>query len=67
MGYFEYGADRQIISSDLNEYAEGDRDETLWDSDLTDDERAWDDLIPDGVNEERRYPHPVYEEEGFRY
>lgn len=67
MGALEYTTDRQIISTDNNEFSDGDRDENLWDEDLTDTDIPTDDDIPDGVNESRERPRPEYDEEGFRH
>ena len=59
-------ADRTIDSTDNNEYADGDRDETLWDADIVDTEIPLDDAIPDALDEYNESPRPLYSEDGFR-
>lgn len=66
MAPFEFRSDRIVDSTDNNEYADGDRDETLWEEDIVDTDIPVDDTIPgglDGTGEEQR---PEYSEEGFR-
>ena len=60
-----YDTDRTVDSTDNNEYAEGLRDETAWDEEIIDTERAIDDEIPDGVDETREDERPLYDESGY--
>lgn len=61
-----FPADRTIDSTDTNEYADGMRDENLWDEDIVDTRIAGTDLIPGAVDELEEGERPIYEEEGFR-
>ncbi|MCL2561388.1 MAG: hypothetical protein FWE10_03585 [Rikenellaceae bacterium] len=62
---YEFG-DRTIDSTDNNEYADGERDETLWDTDIVDTEVPVDDAIPDALDEYNEGSRPLYSEDGFR-
>lgn len=65
MTYFEY-TDRVVDSTDNNEYADGDRDETLWEDDLVDTEIPEADDIIEAEETKGERPRPEYNEEGFR-
>jgi hypothetical protein len=58
-------SDYTINSTDTNEYADGGRDETLWEEDIIDTEIPLDDMIP-GAEGEYGNPRPEYSEDGFR-
>lgn len=60
-----YFSDYTINSSDTNEYADGDRDENLWEEDLLDVDIPDDDLIPEAAGEYGGQ-RPEYNEEGYR-
>lgn len=62
----EFTSDRVVDSTDNNEYADGDRDETLWEEDIVDTGIPVDDTIPGGLDESGEGDRPEYGEEGFR-
>lgn len=63
---FEFRSDRTVDSTDNNEYADGDRDETMWEEDIVDTDISVDDTIPGGLDETGEGQRPEYSEEGFR-
>ncbi len=67
MDYTDYSPDRHALSTDNNEFAEGVRDETRWDSDLVDIDIATDDVLSNTLDEDLRNDRPLYDEEGFRH
>ncbi len=66
MSTIEFKPDRQIISTDNNEFVDGDRDENLWDEDLANEEIPLDDNLPDELYETGRVPRPEFNEQEYR-
>ena len=66
MKKIKFPTDRMRNSTDNNGYAEGFRDETLWEEDIVDTDVPFDDEIPDDVDETGEADRPVYNEEGYR-
>ncbi len=58
-------SDFTINSSDTNEYADGQRDENLWEENILDTDVPLDDLVPEAVGEYGN-PRPEYSEDGYR-
>lgn len=57
--------DRQILSTDNNEYAEGLNDENLWEEDIVDTDVSEDDDIGDYFADPDQKKRPLYDENGF--
>ena len=66
MANFNYNPDRVADSTDNNEYADGDRDENLWEEDIVDTDIATDDAIINGEEDKGEGERPEYSEAGFR-
>lgn len=64
---FEFTTDRTVDSTGNNEYAEGMRDENLWDDDLIDTDVSIDDRVPDAVGETNASDRPLYDEQDYRH
>lgn len=62
--YFRLPPDRAIDSTDNNEYAGGERDETIWEDELIDVNIPIDDTISDAIDEEGEMERPIYDENG---
>lgn len=63
---FGLTSDRIIDSTDNNEYADGDRDETFWEKDMADSYIPDDDIVSDILDEINEGRRPEYSEDGFR-
>lgn len=57
--------DRQVLSTDNNEFAEGLNDENLWEEDIVDINIPIADDIPDGVDETGIADRDPYNENGY--
>lgn len=58
--------DRQVLSTDNNEFAEGLNDENLWEEDIVDVNVPIADDIPEGVDETGFADREPYNENGYR-
>ncbi|MDR0907434.1 MAG: hypothetical protein LBM63_02315 [Rikenellaceae bacterium] len=58
-------ADRQILSTDNNEYAEGLNDENLWEEDILDTDVPLDDDIGEFCSTLDEHHRPLYSDTGF--
>lgn len=67
MSKLKFPTDRQINSTENNGYAEGVRDENLWEKDLIDTEIPEADILPIKTNETGVEKRPVYNEQGYKY
>jgi len=67
MGKIALPTDRTILSTDNNDFAGSERDETFVDEDLQDTRIATDDRIPDGIDEIIEDARPVYDEQGYTH
>lgn len=63
----KFTADRSILSTDNNEYAEGFRDENLVEENLVNIDIPIDEMIPEGVEETGTHRRPQYNEEGYEH
>ncbi len=62
----QFDSDRQIMSTENNGYAEGVRDESLWQEDILNSEMPLSDGIPDPEDDKTGLEsREVYNEEGF--
>lgn len=67
MARLRFSTDRRILSTENNGYAQGIRDENLWDKELIDTEIPAADIIPIKANEAGVKKRSVYNEPGFKH
>jgi hypothetical protein len=65
MNFDDTRADRQIFSTDNNEYAEGLNDENLWEEEILDYDVPLDDEIGEYCSTLDEHRRPLYTENGF--